>query len=264
MLDLPGHGFSARPDAPYTLSWYADTVRRWMDAIGLDRAHICGHSYGGGIAQWMLLEHRRRIDRLALVASGGLGREVGTLLRLAALPMAGALLESRLFAPIAELAMQWTYRSLGSREEVKRLSKCNAAPNSGLAFRRTVAGCIGLDGQHMQTWHHIHKIASLPPIALFWGDRDTIIPIHHAHSAMRRLRHTTVSVFPQCGHCPHLEEPDRFASELSLFLEEPRRRPARVVSGWHALPPVSGAMPLERRRERVSTETTGLGHGALH
>jgi pimeloyl-ACP methyl ester carboxylesterase len=66
MLDLPGHGFSARPDAPYTLPWYADTVVRWMDAIGLDRAHVCGHSYGGGIAQWMLLENRDRIDRLGL------------------------------------------------------------------------------------------------------------------------------------------------------------------------------------------------------
>jgi pimeloyl-ACP methyl ester carboxylesterase len=228
MLDLPGHGFSARPDAPYTLPWYADTVVRWMDAIGLDRAHVCGHSYGGGIAQWMLLENRDRIDRLGLVAAGGLGREVAALLRLAALPFAGALLESSMFGPVANLAMQWTYRSLGDREEIRRLAMCNAAPNSGLAFRRTVEGCIGLRGQHQQTWHHIHKIASLPPLALFWGARDSIIPVHHAHDTVSRLEHVTVTVYPNCGHCLHLEEPERFSNDLGQFLEEPKREPAHL------------------------------------
>lgn len=222
MLDLPGHGFSARPDAPYTLPWYAETVVAWMDRIGLDRAHVCGHSLGGGIAQWMLLESRARMDRLALVAAGGLGREVGALLRLATLPFAGILLESPFFGPVATLAMQWTYRSLGDREEMKRLAGCNAAPNSGLAFRRTVEGCIGLRGQYMQTWHHIHKIASLPPIALFWGSRDSLIPIHHAHDAAARLKNVTVTVYPGCGHCVHLEEPERFSRDLRAFLDEPR------------------------------------------
>jgi pimeloyl-ACP methyl ester carboxylesterase len=77
MPDLPGHGLSGRPDAPYTLTWYAKTVVAWMDAIGVRRAHVCGHSFGGGIAQWMLLDHRTRVSRLALVAPGGLGAEVG-------------------------------------------------------------------------------------------------------------------------------------------------------------------------------------------
>jgi pimeloyl-ACP methyl ester carboxylesterase len=230
MLDLPGHGFSARPDAPYTLPWYAETVVAWMDAIGLERAHICGHSYGGGIAQWMLLENRDRIDRLALVAAGGLGREVGAILRLAALPLAGSLIESSFFGPIASLAMQWTHRSLGDREQIKRLASCNTAPNSGLAFRRTVEGCVGLRGQHTQTWHHLHKVASLPPMALFWGARDSIIPVRHAHEAVRRLENVTLTVYPDRGHCLHLEEPGRFSADLTQFLDEPMREPAHYAS----------------------------------
>src|SRR4051794_6807641 len=35
MPDLPGHGLSGRPDAPYTLEWYAETMARWMDDIGV-------------------------------------------------------------------------------------------------------------------------------------------------------------------------------------------------------------------------------------
>src|SRR6185437_16400164 len=76
LLDLPGHGLSARPDAPYTLDWYADMVHGWLDAVGVDRTPIVGHSFGGGVAQWMVLSRRARIDRLALVAPGGLGRSV--------------------------------------------------------------------------------------------------------------------------------------------------------------------------------------------
>lgn len=231
MIDLPGHGLSARPDAPYTLQWYADTIAGWMDAIGLEQAHVCGHSFGGGIAQWMLIEHRRRIDRLALVAAGGLGREVGVALRLATLSVASPFLESPLFASGTRLVMRWASRSFAIREphEIERLARLNAAPNSGLAFRRTVSACVGVRGQYMQTWHHIHEIESLPPIALFWGERDSIIPVRHAHLALRRLQNATVTVYPRCGHVLQLEAPERFAGDLLSFLEERGRAPAQLI-----------------------------------
>jgi pimeloyl-ACP methyl ester carboxylesterase len=230
MIDLPGHGLSARPEAPYTLPWYADTIAAWMDAIGLERAHICGHSFGGGIAQWMLLEHRSRVDRLALAAAGGLGREVGPALRLAALKAAGPVLDSPLFSSGTRLFMHWASRSFAVREarENERLARLNAAPNSGLAFRRTVSACIGLRGQHMQTWHHIHKIEALPPLALFWGERDGVIPVRHAYEAARRLENTTVTVYPQCGHSLHLEAPSHFSEDLREFLNDEGRSPARL------------------------------------
>jgi pimeloyl-ACP methyl ester carboxylesterase len=229
MLDLPGHGLSARPNAPYTLPWYADTVSAWMDSIGLGRAHVCGHSYGGGVAQWMLLGDRCRIDRLALVASGGLGREVGMVLRLATLPFLAPLLESRLFGPIARFSMEWMYHSRVGRADIAHLAQWCGAPNSGLAFRRTVAACIGLNGQSMQTWHHVHRIAAFPPIALFWGKRDRIIPIHHGHETVRRIQHATIIEYPDCGHCPHIERSHRFSEDLMEFLEDTQRRPALLA-----------------------------------
>jgi pimeloyl-ACP methyl ester carboxylesterase len=230
MLDLPGHGLSARPEAPYTVKWYADTLAAWMRAIGLERAHVCGHSFGGGVAQWLALEHRRHIDRLALVAAGGLGSEVTAALRLAALPVAAPLVESRLFGAGTRFFMRWASRSFATREthEENWLAELNSAPNSGLAFRRTVSGCIGVRGQRVQTWHHIHRAESLPPIALFWGEGDSIIPVHHAHNANQRLENAAVTVYSDCGHSPHLEVPERFAEDLRLFLSEDGRAPARL------------------------------------
>ena len=54
--------------------------------LGLDEVDLVGHSYGGGVAQWMLLDHRKRVRRLGLEAAGGLGREVGAALRWASFP----------------------------------------------------------------------------------------------------------------------------------------------------------------------------------
>jgi pimeloyl-ACP methyl ester carboxylesterase len=66
MLDLAGHGESERPDASYSLEWHADMVAAWLAAMGISEADVVRHSYGGGVAQWMLLNHRRRVRRLAL------------------------------------------------------------------------------------------------------------------------------------------------------------------------------------------------------
>lgn len=223
MPDLPGHGRSGRPDAPYTLAWYAATVSAWMDELGVERAHVAGHSFGGGVAQWMLLEHRRRIDRLALVAAGGLGREVGAGLRLAALPLLGTLLAP----PLIRLGTRPLMRLAAGRfanpepEEIERQAQFNCMPGSGMAFGRTVAGCINVFGQYMQTWHRIHEIAELPPIALFWGERDPILPVRHGRLARRRLGDIPLWTFPSCGHFPHLECPAHFAGELTAFLTEP-------------------------------------------
>jgi pimeloyl-ACP methyl ester carboxylesterase len=221
LVDLPGHGLSARPEAPYTLRWYAETIAGWMDAVGLERAHFCGHSFGGGVAQWLLLDHRRRVDRLALVAPGGLGREVAASLRLAALPILAPILESPLFGLMTRFFLRWACRSFAfySRREIETLCRLNAAPNSGLAFRRTVAGCIGLGGQEMQTWQYLDKLGSLPPLALFWGDVDDIIPVSHAHEASRRLGNVTLKIYAGCGHSPQLEVPEQFGKDLLEFFE---------------------------------------------
>lgn len=49
-FDLPGHGLSGRPDASYTLRWYAHIMARWFEALHLDTVDVVGHSFGGGVA----------------------------------------------------------------------------------------------------------------------------------------------------------------------------------------------------------------------
>ena len=90
--DLIGHGDSATPRGDYSLGAHAASIRDLLAAIGVDRATIVGHSLGGGVAMQFFYQFPQRVERLVLVSSGGLGREVSPLLRSAALPGASALL----------------------------------------------------------------------------------------------------------------------------------------------------------------------------
>ena len=84
--DLLGHGESAKPRGDYSLGAYASGVRDIMVALGHDRATVVGHSLGGGIAMQFAYQFPERCERLVLVSSGGLGREVHPLLRASTLP----------------------------------------------------------------------------------------------------------------------------------------------------------------------------------
>lgn len=229
MPDLPGHGVSGRPDVPYTLTWYATTIAAWMDTVGVPRAHICGHSFGGGIAQWMLLDQRGRVNRLALVAPGGLGREAGMGMRFATLPILGRALTPLVIRFGLPIAMRHASAAFGhmEAEEVARAAVTNRIPGTDRAFQRSVEGVIDIHGQYMRTMDWVGEVTSLPPIALFWGENDPIIPLSHGREAFRGFAGVSLTTYPGSGHFPHLDVPARFARDLSAFLHDPQRPPAR-------------------------------------
>lgn len=257
MPDLPGHGLSGRPDAPYTLAWYAQSVLDWMSAVGVESAHVCGHSFGGGIAQWMLLCDASRVRSLALVAAGGLGREVAFGLRLAAIPGLGPLLTPHFMAFGTRAMMQQISQESGDLDpdEIDRAVWMNKAPGTGRAFQRTVKECVDLLGQHAQTWAHIDSVEHLPPIALFWGMKDRTIPVRHCHLGARRLHNVKVFTYPESGHFLHLENAAGFAGDLVAFLRQPgpaatlRQPRSSGLPGLHDVPSrIADAVALRARR----------------
>src|SRR5215208_2126000 len=89
--DLVGHGDSATPRGDYSLGAHASVIRDLLSALGIERATVVGHSLGGGVAMVFFWQFPERVERLALVSSGGLGPDVSPLLRTIALPGATAL-----------------------------------------------------------------------------------------------------------------------------------------------------------------------------
>src|SRR3954452_845665 len=84
--DMIGHGRSAKPRGDYSLGAYAAGVRDLLALLGFERATVVGHSFGGGIAMQFAYLFPEYVERMALISSGGLGKEVHPLLRAAVLP----------------------------------------------------------------------------------------------------------------------------------------------------------------------------------
>jgi pimeloyl-ACP methyl ester carboxylesterase len=221
MLDLAGHGLSERPDASYTLEWHACLVGKWLQALGLEDVDLVGHSYGGGVALWMMhLEHRARVRRLGLVAAGGLGRDVSFALRLASLPFVVERFGQPFMASGTRLALS-AARGAYDGDELARLSSMNATPGTARAFARSVRDVIDWRGQHRQLRDGGGELAALPPVALFWGDSDPVIPITHATETVSLLGGVPLTRFAGCGHFPHRQEPAGFVHALEAFLSAP-------------------------------------------
>ena len=229
--DLLEHGESAKPHGDYSLGAYANVVRDLLEALGMGPATIVGHSFGGGIAMQFAYQFIERCERLVLVSSGGLGREVHPLLRAAVLPGTeavlpwlstagsrgvGALVRTlRLLGVRASADLDETWRSFVSLEE----------PAARRAFIQTVRGVMDLGGQRVSANERLYLAEGLPTL-IVWGEKDPLIPVRHAREAHERMAGSRLEIFPDAGHFPYRDDPERFASVLLDFIGATRPLPA--------------------------------------
>ena len=222
-VDLPGHGRSSKGRGDYSLGALASTLRDLLDHLGRDRCVLVGHSLGGGVSMQFAYQFPERLDRLVLVASGGLGNETFPLLRAATLPGAEFVLPVithwRTLAALAWLGEALAV--IGVRPEaltgdaVRTLQELDD-PETRMAFLATLRGVVDFRGQRVSAVSKLPATAHLPTL-LVWGDRDPIIPMEHGREASELLPDSRFVVFPGSGHEPHRFDPDRFAELVADF-----------------------------------------------
>lgn len=220
MPDLPGCGLSGRPNVSYKLEWQAHVISHWLDQLGLSSVDVLGHSYGGGVAQMLLLASPGRIRRMVLAASGGLGREVGFWLKFATFPHFVEHYGQPFMAFGTRRALGHA-RDAGGQRDVAALSAMNAERGTARAFSRTVRDVINFRGQTRHFLQRAREVKTFPPIAVFWGESDTLIPIEHGRHFVERVNGAVFRSFPGCGHYLHQERPAEFAAGLRDFLDAP-------------------------------------------
>jgi pimeloyl-ACP methyl ester carboxylesterase len=221
--DLLGHGESATPRGDYSLGAHASGVRDILTALGIERVTVVGHSLGGGIAMQFAYQFPERTERLVLVSSGGLGREVHFLLRAAALPGADYVLPALTSAGLIGVGRGvgglLKRLRLAPGEDLQVLAQGFASlDNAGSrqAFLHTVRAVIEPSGQRVSAQDRL-SLAGLLPSLIVWGERDSIIPIEHGVAAHEAMPGSRFEVFPDAGHMPHDADPERFAELLIDF-----------------------------------------------
>lgn len=222
--DLLGHGDSDKPRGDYSLGASASLLRDLMVALGHERATFAGHSLGGGIAMQIAYQFPERVERLVLVASGGLGREVTPVLRAVALPGAEYVLPLLTSEPLVSSGARvggWIEKvGLRVGSDIGALARGLASLQDNearRAFVHTARGLIDIGGQRIDASDKLYLSAAVPTL-IVWGDRDPVIPVGHAHSAHELMPGSRLRVFENAGHFPHQDEPAEFAAELTDFV----------------------------------------------
>ena len=223
--DLFGHGASATVMGDYSLGAHAATLRDLLDLLGIDRVTLVGHSFGGGIAMQFCYLFPERVERLVLVASGGLGRDVSPLLRAATVPgaewvlpvIASGWVRGRVEA-VGRFLTSRGWRASPEVTEVWRGFTSLADADTRRAFLATTRGVIDPGGQTVTAHDHLPMAIAIPTLVV-WGTRDRMIPAWHATTAHEAIAGSRVVLFEGAGHFPHLDQPERFAQLLSDFMK---------------------------------------------
>ncbi len=228
--DLLGHGESAKPQlGDYSLGAYANLIRDLLEALGQPRGTIVGHSLGGGVALQFAYQFPERCERLVLVSSGGLGREVHPILRAAALPGAELVLPwlaagaARGIGTMMRAMEKIGFRASADLGETWRSFVSLEQPEARRSFLHTVRSIIDLGGQLVSATDKLYLAKGLPTM-IVWGERDPLIPVRHALSTHELMTGSRLEIFPGAGHYPYLDDPERFAAILLDFIRTTKPR----------------------------------------
>ncbi|HME47651.1 alpha/beta fold hydrolase [Mycobacterium sp.] len=221
--DLLGHGESAKPRGDYSLGAFAVWLRDFLDELGVSQATVVGHSLGGGVAMQFLYQHPDYCKRLVLISSGGLGPDVGMMLRLLSAP--GAELVLPVIAPQPVLTVGHKLRSwlAGAGIQSPRGAEIWSAYSSlsdrqtRQSFLRTLRSVVDYRGQAVSALNRLQLRAELPVMAI-WGERDSIIPVHHAYAAHEARSDSRLEVLPGVGHFPQVEAHTAVVELLEDFI----------------------------------------------
>lgn len=215
-IDLPGFGGSSKPargayDAPY----FARAVLGYMDAVGLQSAHLVGNSMGGRIALELALADPDRAITVSLLAPALAFRKRRELVPLVKLvrPELAAIPH-----PMRTASVRAYFWGLFARPErldpaaadvaIEEFCRTYRSRSARIAFFAALRN-IYLDAPHGGSGLWTRLTTLLPPALFVWGDSDRLVPAGFSRHVARAVPSARQVILPECGHVPQVELADR-------------------------------------------------------
>jgi pimeloyl-ACP methyl ester carboxylesterase len=212
-LDLKGFGWTDRPRGDYSPSAQAELVWALLDARGIDRAALVGHSWGASVALAMALASPERTTRIAVYDGWVYEEQLSFLFRWARSYGVGESLITYNDENWArsQLAMGFHDARNVTPDMVKALRSRMSRPGASAAALAT------LRGMHFTKQQRLYPTLKKPALVL-WGLQDSI----SAPAVGQRLAADLggeLVMFPRCGHFPMLEAAEASNATLKRFLQ---------------------------------------------
>ena len=217
--ELAGHGDSTRLRGDHSIGAFASWLRDVLEALEIERATFVGHSLGGGVVMQFAYQFPEYVERMVLVSSGGLGREVNALIRAASLPGAewvvgGIGAVARRTQPMLGNVGLGPHTEYGAL--LQRLTRLSDSDRRA-AFVRAVRAIASPGGQRVNAGDRLYLAEDVPTL-IVWGGRDRIIPVSHAHTTHDAVPGSRLVIFDKAGHFPHADDPQKFTAIVEDFI----------------------------------------------
>ena len=210
--DQRGHGGSDAPACCYSLTQFADDARHVLDALGIERAAVAGHSLGSMVAISLAADHPERVSSIILIGSTAL-------------------------VPVKQ--GDWLYDNTTALKApldpsspfLREWHPSNQPTPVDPAFAKAV------EAEYLRIPIHVwrgvmRELALVPvgrhaadvkmPVLILSGGKDPLFPAQHHASLLKAFPHAEAQVFPELGHNPNWERPDVVASAMKRFLDSIR------------------------------------------
>jgi pimeloyl-ACP methyl ester carboxylesterase len=214
-FDMKGFGQSERSDGEYGPDKHGADVLRVMDALGIDRAVVAGHSYGGGVVMRALLQDPSRVVGVGLVDALILEAQVPTSFRWAKAPVLGEAIFSVFFTELPGEKYVMAFHDgqrFASAKVLDEVHTMQHRPGSTFAQLRTVRamGYADVEARYLQA------LGDKPRVVV-WGEADRVTPLRHGKLVAAAVDAPLV-VIPASGHVPIIERPAPVIAALRELL----------------------------------------------
>jgi pyruvate dehydrogenase E2 component (dihydrolipoamide acetyltransferase) len=205
-LDLPGHGGSTKDLGPghVHVGALAGALLDFMDAKGIAKAHLVGHSLGGAIALDMALNHAERVASVTAICAAGLGPEIN----MAYIDGFMAANRRKQLQPVLEMLV--ADPAMVSREMIEDVLKFKRLDGVETALNRIIDDTFAGGQQALQLTGRLGELTV--PVQVIWGRQDRIIPARHTEGLPSKVH---VHVLDGAGHMVHMEK----AAEVNQLIE---------------------------------------------
>ncbi|MGH2588679.1 MAG: alpha/beta fold hydrolase [Dehalococcoidia bacterium] len=208
-IDCLGWGLGDRLNTEYSFAYLVDHVRELQDALGIERAHLVGHSMGGWIGSLLAYESPNRVDKLVLVASGGTAtRPLATMVHFK--------------PPAREEIHAELERRFGDRDvDIKRLEEQEVRKTQNAEWVEAF-GKVMAHMTNPTTRARYNTLRRLPhitaPTLIIWGSDDQVNALAMGEETHRLIPNSRLVVLDGCGHGVPTERPEEFSRLLLDFL----------------------------------------------
>jgi pimeloyl-ACP methyl ester carboxylesterase len=210
--DQRGHGASDAPECCYGSSQFAYDARLFLDALGVKRAAVVGHSLGSMVAISLAADQPARVSKIVLIGSTALVPvKRGDWLYDTVAAMTGPL-DSR-----SQFAKDW---HPANQPTPVNPAFANAVNDELLRIPPHVWRSVMRELSYVPVGRHAPDVKA--PVLVLSGGKDVLFPAEHHQSLLKAFPNAEAHVFAELGHNPNWEQPEAVASAIDLFLRSNR------------------------------------------